>query len=124
MIAECLNLGQQQILERRDEDLEAVEEQRVSLADHLRDLRAGERADDDRALAVGGPLPVDSVHDLARLLHGVDERQRHLVEAHAVKLGEQAVAEHLGGDAGAVGYEECGAWLCHRGCLRPDLPVK
>jgi hypothetical protein len=34
------------------------------------------------------------------------ERQRDLTELDAFELGEQAVAEHLRGDAGAVGQEE------------------
>ncbi len=92
--------------------------------DDLRDLGAGERADDDRALAVSGPLLVDLGDDLVGLLDRVDERKRHLVEAHTVELREQAVAEHFGRDAGAVGNEVGGAGPRHRCCLVGDLPVK
>ncbi len=56
-------------------------------------------------------LLVDLLDRILRLLDRVHERQGDLVESHLVELGEQAVAEHFGRDAGAVGHEKGGALL-------------
>ena len=53
-------------------------------------------------------------HDLVRLFGGVDERQRHLLEAHAFELGEQAVTEHFGRNTGPIRNKEGDtALVCH-----------
>jgi hypothetical protein len=48
---------------------------------------------------------VDAARRVARFLHGVDEGQADLAEAH-LELAQHRVAEGLGGDAGTVGNEE------------------
>ena len=50
---------------------------------------------------------------LAGLFHAIDERHRHLVEFDAFELGQQAVAEHLSRDPGAVRNEVHGASMGH-----------
>ena len=102
-------------LQRRDEDLEAVEEERVRPPHHLGDIAVHQGADHDGAGAVPFREGVDVLDDIPRLVHGIHERERDLVECDALELREQAVPQHLGGDAGAVGDEEGGALLWHGG---------
>jgi hypothetical protein len=51
---------------------------------------------------------VDLAHRLVGLVHGVDEGQAHMAGLH-LELGQDGVAEGLGGDAGAVGDKKYGA---------------
>ncbi len=104
--------------ERGNENLEAIEKQCLGLADDLRDFGTGQGTDHERTHAVRLALDVDLLHHLLRLFHRIHERQRDFVEAHGIELGEQAMAQHLGRDAGAVGYKKSRAFgVCHLGCV-------
>ena len=56
---------------------------------------------------------IDLLHRVVRFFHRIHERERHFLEAHAFKLREQTVAQHLGGDAGAIGNEKRSAFWGH-----------
>ena len=103
-------------LERVEEALEEVEQQRVGGDAAPPGCRRSTSVQNtigrvpERAFAAA--IRVDA---LLGFLDRVDEGLGDLLELDALELGEQAVAEHLGGDAGAVGDEEDGAgWIWHR----------
>jgi hypothetical protein len=93
--------------ERLDERLEQIECQCIRLAaDRLAHHFVHDRADDDRAPAFALRGVVYLPDRLGDPLRRVDERNRHALERDLIELREQAVAEHLGGDARAVRQEE------------------
>jgi hypothetical protein len=97
--------------QRIDEAFEEIDEKGIGAAHHRAHVVVDERGKDDRLAVVR--LRGDAGETFLGLLRGVDERQRDLVELHAFELGEQAVTEHLRGDAGAVRDEEHGSALAH-----------
>jgi hypothetical protein len=101
----------QLFFQRGDEDLEAVEKQRIRSTHDAGALGVDERTDDDGALSVDDGRFIDALDRLARLVRGVYERQRHFGETDTFELREQAVSQHLRGEAGTVGHEEGGAFL-------------
>jgi hypothetical protein len=104
--------------QRRDENLEAVEEERVRRTDDLRDLGVDERADDDRPHAFDRRGLVDARDDFVCFLDCIDERQRHFLKRNAVELSEQAVPEHLGSNTGAIRDKKRSAFLDGHGIRR------
>src|SRR5437762_2149150 len=101
-------------LERLDEDLEQIERQRVRIApDGFAHRLADDRADDDGTapLRVGGG--VDLAHRFVDLFRRIDEGNRHALKLEILELREKAVAEHLRGDAGAIGNKKHGALPGH-----------
>ena len=109
-------LGAELRLERRDEDLEHVERQRLRVAtDGLAHRIVDHRADDDRPAAFGGARGVHLPHGIGSFVHRVDEWNRDPPKLDVLELGQQAVAEHLRGNPGAVGDEEHRASVAHRG---------
>ena len=117
-------LGVELDLERRDEDLEEVERERLRLLAHPRAHRlVDDRAEHDRRAILGRRVVVDLADHGVDLLARIDERNRVPLELELLELRQQAVAEHLGGDAGAVGDEEDGAAIGHaEGCGRRRPP--
>ena len=100
-------------LERIDERLEEVEEERLGAAHDLPHILVDQGGKDDRLAVAAGRLRLDARQAFLGSLRAVDERQGDLVEVDAFELREQAVPEDLRGDAGAVGNEEHGAPLAH-----------
>ena len=49
-----------------------------------------------------GDLLIDAAHRLVGLFDRVDERKPHLTQLDRLELGEERVAEGLGGDTGAI----------------------
>ena len=96
-------------LERPDEAVEEVEEQRIGFVQCINRGLVDQRAEHDRAHAV-----VDcSLANLRRALDGlvdvVHERGANLAELCLGELRKQAVSQCFCGDAGTVGDEEDGA---------------
>ena len=110
-----LDLTPSPFLERADEGLEEIDEQRVGAAHDLAHVAVHQGREHDRLAVAAQRFPLDPLQAFLRLVHAVDEGQGHLVEIHALELGQQAVPEHLRGDAGAIGNEEHGAALRHGG---------
>ncbi len=108
-------LGLELGLERRDEDLEEIERERVRVAANGRTHRlVDDRAEHDRRLDLAHGRLVDLTHGGIDLVGRVDERDRLPLEVEILELRQQAVAEHLRRDAGAIGNEEHGAAVRHR----------
>jgi hypothetical protein len=76
---------------------------------------------------------IDHAHDLRDLLRRIDERNGAALKIEGFELRQQAVAEHFGGDAGAIGNKKDGAPIrrmftvctggCHQSCqtgVRPS----
>ena len=106
-------------LERRDEDLEQVERECMgAVADALAGALVDDRAEHERPLALPRGGRVDLADRVVDLFGGVHERQGVPDEVELVELHEQAVAQHLGGDAGAVRDKKYGAAIGH-GLCRP-----
>ena len=107
--------------ERVDEGLEEVHEQRVGAPDHGAHVLVHERGEHDRLPAAVRGFGLDAREAVLGFLGAVDEGQGDLVELDALELGQQAVAEHLRRDAGAIGDKEHRAALRHGnkilGCL-------
>ena len=55
----------------------------------------------------------DILEQIRSALRRIDEGQGGLAERHLVELREQAMAQHLRGDAGAVGNEKCATFVAH-----------
>jgi hypothetical protein len=100
-------------LQRGDERLEEIEHQRVRPPDDGAELGVDERREYDWPAVVAHGLALDLVEALLGAGDAVDKRQRHLDELHPLELRKEAVAEHLGGNPGAVRYEKHGASLSH-----------
>src|SRR2546422_62067 len=82
-------------LERIDERLEEIEEQRVGAAHDLPQILVDQGGEHDR-LAIGASrLRLDARQAFLGSLRAVDERQGDLVEIDAFELRQQAVSEHL-----------------------------
>jgi len=96
-----------------DEDLEAIQHQCFGLRQHGADLDVHQRADDDGPRAVACARLIDLLDRLLGFLRRIDEGQGGLAERHLVELREQAMAQHLRGDAGAVGNEKCATFVAH-----------
>ncbi|SPD64771.1 protein of unknown function [Cupriavidus taiwanensis] len=101
------------LFERLDKGLEHVQDHRLGAAQCLVRFLVDQRGEDDRRHA----LVVERLVDLADgdmcLFRGIDEGHAHLAEAH-FELGQDGMAEGLGGDAGAIRDDKHGA---HRGAL-------
>jgi hypothetical protein len=90
------------LLERDDELPEPVQHEPVDLVDLGPHGVVDEGAEDQRALAGFAVRRVDLGDRRARLVGGIDERERHADEVEAVELGDQGGAEGLDGEAGSV----------------------
>jgi hypothetical protein len=102
-------------LERADEGLEEIDEYALRAPHHFAHVAVHERGEDDRLAVAAQGFAFDALQAFQGPVHAVDDGQGHLVEFHALELGEQAVAQHLRRDAGAIGDEEHGAALRHGG---------
>jgi len=102
-------------LERIDEGLEEIHEQRIGLAHDGAQVAVHEGGEHDGLAVAPRALRLDARPAVLGLVQRIDERQGDLLELQALELRKQAVAEHLGGDAGAVGDEEHSAALRHAG---------
>ena len=96
-------------LERGEEGLEVRKREGVGLMDDLGEIVVDQRREQDRPHTVDLALGVDAGHRVVRLVGAVEEGNADLLEFDLLELGQQAVAERLGGQAGAVGNEEYGA---------------
>ncbi len=110
---------------RLDENLETIDVKSVGSLDRAADGQVHQRAEDQRTGAVLLRGLINLPNRVDGLLRRIDERKRNFAERDLIELGEQAVPEHLGGDPGAVGDEECGTfeWHCCD-ALATDQPVK
>src|SRR5690242_9673925 len=91
--------------QRVDERLEEIEEQRARPAHDRAQVLVDEGGKDYRLRITVG-LGLDARETLLGFLGAVDEGQGNLIELDALELREQAVAEHLRGDARAIGDEK------------------
>ena len=58
---------------------------------------------------------VDLLYHCARFFHAVDIRAREFGKVDSLKLGQQALAQGLGGNAGAIGDEKSSSFHLRRG---------
>jgi len=96
-------------LQRPEKSLEEVEHQRVRTAHDVPYPVVHQRREHDRPRAPGHGCAGDARDRFPRSLLAVDERDDRGSEADAVELGQQAVAQCLGGEAGAIRDEKDGA---------------
>src|SRR6185503_19097313 len=87
--------------------------QRVGAPEHRAHLLVHQRGEYDGLAVAARRLGLDACQALVRLLRAVDERQGDLAELDTLELREQAVAEHLRRDAGAVGQEKDRSLVSH-----------
>ena len=85
---------------------------RVGAAHDRAHVVVDESREHDRLAAVAA-FALDAREALLGFFRRIDEGQGDLVELHAFELRQQAVAEHLRRDAGAVGDEEHGSAFAH-----------
>ena len=100
-------------LQRRDEYLEQIEHHGIGAAELSAHRFVDDRAEDERAPALPSGGLGDALQHLVDSLRRVHEGDGLALEVQTFKLRQQAVAEHLGGDAGAVGYEVHGVLIGH-----------
>ena len=98
-------------LERSDEPIEQIEEERVGFVQCINGGLVHQRAEHDRADAILDRGVAYLRRTVDRLVDVVDERCADLAEFCLGKLRKQAVSQCFCGDAGAVGDEEDGAAL-------------
>ena len=109
-LADGMRAGRtEHLLESRNEGAEHIEYLSGRTVQRSADLRIDDGAEYQRCQAVGGRSPVNQVDGLARLGHGIDERQSNAAEIMALELGQQALAEGFGGNGGAIGDEQDGS---------------
>lgn len=97
-------------LQRGEEGFEVGQAEGVGLVDDRRQVLVDQRGEDDRPHAVGFALRVDALQRFLSFVDAVQEGDADLPELDVLELGQQAVAEGFGGEAGAVGDEEYGAF--------------
>ena len=93
-----------------DEALEQLLVVTVAAAQDVADLVVEQGCEDDGAFPITVCGLLHTLREGLGTLRGVDVGHVDLLEVHAVELGQQAVTEGLGGDAGALGDEEDGAF--------------
>src|SRR5690606_21885646 len=108
-----LALLSQLALHRLDERRKRVQHQRAAFADQPGQLRIDAGTHHHRANTDLLAFRPDPRSGLARALRAVDEGNAVGTEAGVGKLGQQAVADRLGSDAGAVGNIEDRARVSH-----------
>jgi hypothetical protein len=95
-----------------------ISKQCIGRTNYFCDIGVDKRADHDRARLLFFRQFVDLPYHIARFFDGIHEGQGHFLKAHALELRKQAVSEHFGRDAGAVGNKECGAFCGHGSDVR------
>lgn len=96
--------------QRGEEGFEIGKTESIGLMDEARHDRIDQCGEHDGAHAVGFALRVDALHCFLCLGDGVEEGDAQLLEFDFLELRHQAMAEGFGGQAGAVGDEEYGAF--------------
>ncbi len=107
--------------QRLDEGREHVQHQRTALGDQGAQGRVHAGTHHDRAGAQPFAGATDAVRGIPGLLFVIHEGQPVGLEPHSRELGQQAVADGLGRDTGAIGYVEDRTQLRHRH-LSPASP--
>jgi hypothetical protein len=113
--------GPQFLLQRPDEGGEDVQHQGTALAENRAQAGIDHGVYDHRALAAAALGLEDGLDRGAGTHFVVDERQPTGAEGHPVKLGQHALADGLGGDAGTVGDVKDRAWMIGHGTHEPCL---
>lgn len=85
-----------------DENLKRIKEQRVGCGNNAGDFGVDQSADDYRPYTIGDGCCIDLTDKILCLFGRIDERNRDFLQTDAVKLGQQAVPQHFGSNAGAV----------------------
>ena len=71
---------------RPDENIKTIQEQRIRLRYHGRDIRVYQRAENQRPDTVAGPLHIDLLDRRLGLVDGVDKGQGDLIKGHHFEL--------------------------------------
>ena len=100
--------------ERGDEHLEQVEHQRVRVAELRAHRLLDDRTEHQGPPAFAGGDIVDPPQNTFDLFRRVDVRHRHALKFEVLELRQQAVAQHFGRNAGAIGNKKNRARVRHR----------
>ena len=98
------------VLQGRQEGAEDVHHEGFGSGEFTPDLAVNNGVKGQRPRPVELPRLVDLLNRLLGFAHGIDVGKGDLLELDAVELGQEAVAKGFGGNAGAVGDEEGGAF--------------
>lgn len=99
------------------EGLKDIQHIAIGLGDDITDILVDDGVNDDRPGACGLGNLVDLVYGGPGLFHVVHIRNGQLLELDILKLGQQAVSQCFGGNAGAIGNEKDATFhQGHPGC--------